>query len=204
MRAILDVVMIALNLYWYVIIASAIFSWLYAFGVVNPRNQVVSAIGNFLYQATEPVLRPIRRVVPHARRHRHLAGHPAARHHPAAAGDRALRLPLRLLTPPVRTEPGGILLDIRLTPRGGRDAVDGAATLSDGRRVLTARVRAVPERGGECGAGRGRRGGVRRPPLVGLDRKRRHGAAEDRQGSRVTRRRSPGGPQRCWLNRQWL
>lgn len=64
MRAILDVIMIALNLYWWVIIASAIFSWLYAFGVVNPRNQVVSQIGNFLYQATEPVLRPIRRVVP--------------------------------------------------------------------------------------------------------------------------------------------
>lgn len=64
MRAVLDVVMIALNLYWYVVIASALFSWLYAFGVVNPRNQVVSAIGNFLYQATEPVLRPIRRVMP--------------------------------------------------------------------------------------------------------------------------------------------
>jgi YggT family protein len=64
MRAILDVVMIALNLYWYVIIASAIFSWLFAFGVVNPRNQVVSSIGNFLYQATEPALRPIRRVMP--------------------------------------------------------------------------------------------------------------------------------------------
>lgn len=64
MRAILDVVMIALNLYWYVIIGSAIFSWLFAFGVVNPRNQVVSSIGNFFYQATEPLLRPIRRVVP--------------------------------------------------------------------------------------------------------------------------------------------
>ena len=64
MRAVLDVVMIALNLYWYVVIASALFSWLYAFGVVNPRNQVVSAIGNFLYQATEPALRPIRRFIP--------------------------------------------------------------------------------------------------------------------------------------------
>ena len=58
MRAILDVVLIALNLYWWVIIASAIFSWLFAFGVVNARNQAVSAIGNFLYQATEPALRP--------------------------------------------------------------------------------------------------------------------------------------------------
>ncbi|MCX5480645.1 YggT family protein [Kaistia geumhonensis] len=64
MIAVLNVIMYALNLYWYVIIASAIFSWLFAFGVVNARNPVVSAIGNFLYQATEPVLRPIRRVVP--------------------------------------------------------------------------------------------------------------------------------------------
>jgi YggT family protein len=64
MRAILDVIMIALNLYWWIIIASAIFSWLFAFGVINARNQAVSAIGNFLYQATEPALRPIRRVMP--------------------------------------------------------------------------------------------------------------------------------------------
>jgi YggT family protein len=31
---------------------------------VNPRNQVVSQIGNALYQMTEPVLRPIRRFIP--------------------------------------------------------------------------------------------------------------------------------------------
>ncbi|BCP56134.1 YggT family protein [Kaistia sp. 32K] len=64
MRAILDVVMIALDLYWWVVIASAIFSWLFAFGVVNPRNQVVNAIGRFLYQATEPALRRIRAFMP--------------------------------------------------------------------------------------------------------------------------------------------
>ncbi len=64
MRSILDVVMIALNIYFYIIIASAIFSWLYAFNIVNPRNQFVATIGNFLYQATEPVLRPIRRIMP--------------------------------------------------------------------------------------------------------------------------------------------
>jgi len=46
-----------------------------------------------------------------------------------------------------RTEAGGILLDIRLTPRGGRDAIDGIATLADGRTVLLARVRVVPEKG---------------------------------------------------------
>lgn len=64
MQAILVVVDIALRLYMWVIIASAIFSWLYAFGVVNPRNQAVAAIGRALYQLTEPALRPIRRYVP--------------------------------------------------------------------------------------------------------------------------------------------
>jgi YggT family protein len=64
MRAILDVILIALDLYVWVIIASAIFSWLYAFNVVNPRNQVVATIGNALYQMTEPLLRPIRRFMP--------------------------------------------------------------------------------------------------------------------------------------------
>ena len=64
MRAILDVVMIALDLYWWIVIASALFSWLFAFGVVNPRDQFVSAIGRFLYQATEPALRRIRAVMP--------------------------------------------------------------------------------------------------------------------------------------------
>jgi YggT family protein len=49
-----------LQLYVYILIASAIFSWLYAFGVVNSRNPVVAAIGQFLYVVTEPLLRPIR------------------------------------------------------------------------------------------------------------------------------------------------
>ena len=64
MRALLDVVLLILNLYWWVIILAAVFSWLYAFGVVNPRNQVVATIGRILYQLTEPLLRPIRRFVP--------------------------------------------------------------------------------------------------------------------------------------------
>jgi len=64
MRAILDVILLALNIYWWVIIAAAIFSWLYAFNVVNARNQAVATIGRMLYQLTEPALRPIRRYVP--------------------------------------------------------------------------------------------------------------------------------------------
>jgi YggT family protein len=64
MRAILDLVLLVLHLYTWIVIASAIFSWLYAFGVVNPRNQFVAMIGRVLYQLTEPALRPIRRYVP--------------------------------------------------------------------------------------------------------------------------------------------
>ena len=64
MLALIQTVVLALDLYWWIIIASAVFSWLYAFNVVNPRNQVVSTIGNFLFRITEPTLRPIRRFLP--------------------------------------------------------------------------------------------------------------------------------------------
>src|ERR1700754_2332048 len=42
---------------------------------------------------------------------------------------------------------GGIALTVRLTPKGGRDAIDGIEQLSDGRSVLKARVRAAPSEG---------------------------------------------------------
>ncbi len=53
-----------IRLYIYVLIASAVLSWLVAFNVVNPRSSVVSQIGEFLYRITEPALRPIRRILP--------------------------------------------------------------------------------------------------------------------------------------------
>lgn len=64
MRAILDIILIVLDLYVWLLIASAILSWLIAFNVVNTRNQVVSTIGEFLYRITEPALRPIRNFLP--------------------------------------------------------------------------------------------------------------------------------------------
>ena len=64
MRAILDVIMVALNLYIWVLIASAVLSWLIAFNVVNTRNQFVSTVWDVLYRVTEPVLRPIRERLP--------------------------------------------------------------------------------------------------------------------------------------------
>ena len=64
MRALLDVILLALQLYVWLLIVSAILSWLIAFNVVNVRNEVVRTIWNFLYQITEPALRPIRNVMP--------------------------------------------------------------------------------------------------------------------------------------------
>lgn len=43
--------------------------------------------------------------------------------------------------------PDGLAIAIRLTPRGGRDSLDGVETLADGRQVLKARVRAAPSEG---------------------------------------------------------
>jgi uncharacterized protein YggU (UPF0235/DUF167 family) len=48
---------------------------------------------------------------------------------------------------PWTAAPGALLLDVRLTPKGGRDALDGIAPLADGRTVLKARVRAAPHEG---------------------------------------------------------
>jgi len=64
MRAILDIILLVLQIYIWLLIASAVLSWLVAFNVVNTRNPVVSAIGDFLYRITEPVLRPIRNAMP--------------------------------------------------------------------------------------------------------------------------------------------
>ena len=64
MLALFQTIDLALNLYTWILIGSAIFSWLYAFNVINSSNPFVNAIGTFLYNVTEPVLRPIRRVMP--------------------------------------------------------------------------------------------------------------------------------------------
>ena len=49
----------------------------------------------------------------------------------------------------------GLIVTVRLTPKGGRDAIDGVETLADGRAVLKARVRAAPTEG-EANAALGR------------------------------------------------
>lgn len=64
MRAILNVLILALDLYKLVIIVAAVMSWLIAFNVVNVRNEVVRTIWSSLVALTEPALRPIRRFLP--------------------------------------------------------------------------------------------------------------------------------------------
>ena len=64
MRAFFLVIDLALQLYIYLLVAAAVLSWLIAFNVVNTRNQFVHMVGDFLWKITEPVLRPIRSVIP--------------------------------------------------------------------------------------------------------------------------------------------
>src|ERR1700722_2110954 len=59
-----EVIIYLLNIYWWIVILAAIFSWLTAFGALDSRNRAVYTIGNFLYRATEPALRPIQRILP--------------------------------------------------------------------------------------------------------------------------------------------
>jgi YggT family protein len=64
MYAFLHLVNTVISIYIWLLIAQAVLSWLVAFGVVNRYNRVVATIGDFLWRITEPLLRPIRRVIP--------------------------------------------------------------------------------------------------------------------------------------------
>jgi YggT family protein len=64
MLELLGFISLLLTLYIYVLFAAAIMSWLIAFNVVNPRNQFVAMVADFLYRITEPVLRPVRALLP--------------------------------------------------------------------------------------------------------------------------------------------
>jgi len=57
-------ILLVIDVYTVIIIASAIMSWLVAFQVVNPRNQFVYQVGYALHRMTEPALRPIRQFLP--------------------------------------------------------------------------------------------------------------------------------------------
>jgi YggT family protein len=56
----IQILIVALEIYKWVVIGSAILSWLIAFNIVNTYGPVTNVIGMTLYHLTEPVLRPIR------------------------------------------------------------------------------------------------------------------------------------------------
>jgi YggT family protein len=64
MRALLDVILLALELYTWAIIIVAIMSWLITFNIINVYNDLVRSIWNALNAVTDPPLRPIRRILP--------------------------------------------------------------------------------------------------------------------------------------------
>ena len=64
MLAVIATLNFIINIAWFLVIASAIFSWLYAFNVINVNNNAINMIGRSLYQLTEPLYRPIRNILP--------------------------------------------------------------------------------------------------------------------------------------------
>jgi YggT family protein len=65
MIAVAQLINLIFQIYIWILIVSAVLSWLLAFGIVNRYNQVVNRVGQFCNAVTEPLLRPIRRVVPY-------------------------------------------------------------------------------------------------------------------------------------------
>ena len=64
MLSLLNLISTIIQIYIYVLIAAAVLSWLIAFNVVNTRNQFVAMLADALWRLTEPVLAPIRRILP--------------------------------------------------------------------------------------------------------------------------------------------
>ena len=64
MNTVLDIVQILLNIVWWIIVVQAIMSWLIAFNVINTYNETVRSIWLALDKMTEPLYRPIRRILP--------------------------------------------------------------------------------------------------------------------------------------------
>jgi YggT family protein len=64
MEAIILLLNSVINIYIWVVLGSVILSWLVAFNVVNTHNRFVFVVGDVLHKLTEPVLAPIRRLLP--------------------------------------------------------------------------------------------------------------------------------------------
>ncbi|SNB51689.1 YggT family protein [Arboricoccus pini] len=64
MIALANLINTVISIYIWLLLASVVLSWLVMFNVVNTGNRIVYQIGDFLYRITDPVLRPIRNILP--------------------------------------------------------------------------------------------------------------------------------------------
>ena len=64
MNTILQIIQVLLTVVWWIIIIQAVLSWLIAFNVINTSNDLVRNVWNALGTMTEPIYRPIRKVLP--------------------------------------------------------------------------------------------------------------------------------------------
>ena len=64
MGAVIWLVNTCVTIYIWILIAQVVLSWLVAFNIVNTRQPFVRQLGNALWRLTEPVLGPIRRILP--------------------------------------------------------------------------------------------------------------------------------------------
>lgn len=64
LKTILDIIHIILNAAWWLIIVQAILSWLLAFNVISFQNDIVRSIWTTLEKMTDPIYRPIRKIMP--------------------------------------------------------------------------------------------------------------------------------------------
>lgn len=64
MNVLLDIVQVLLNLLWWIIVIQALLSILIAFNVINTHNDFVRSLYQGLQTLTEPIYRPIRRILP--------------------------------------------------------------------------------------------------------------------------------------------
>src|SRR5271155_506776 len=62
--ALFELLYYVINLFKWAVILAALFSMLAAFGVLDTRNRMVWTIGDFLYRLTDPILRPVRNILP--------------------------------------------------------------------------------------------------------------------------------------------
>jgi YggT family protein len=64
MTSLIQILYILLNLVWWIIVIQAVMSWLIAFNVINTHNDFVRSIWQALDKMTEPLYRPIRKIMP--------------------------------------------------------------------------------------------------------------------------------------------